>query len=127
MVQTDLDYAYMGTEYFRNDTLFEMRLCTKEDFGTDEYSAKLFYSWSGWIILCPESINKDGKRPTLNGYRGSNQTSYLQLRAETCKGADNCADEDEITEKTRDIQVNTWVLHEEIDFSKYGERPTKKR
>lgn len=53
-------------------TKFEMKPCTLEDFGTDEVNAGYFYSWNGFMFLCPEMTNKDGKNLTLNGAWGMN-------------------------------------------------------
>jgi hypothetical protein len=49
-----------------------MKPCTLEDFGTDEVSAGYYYSWNGFMLLCPEITNDQGKNLTLNGAWGFN-------------------------------------------------------
>jgi hypothetical protein len=61
-----------------------MKPCSLEDFGFDEKNAGFFYSWNGFLLLCPELKNKDGKDLTLNGAWGFNQTSRIEFRINRC-------------------------------------------
>ena len=56
-VQVDTDWTQSG-DSFKNETAFDMRPCKPEDFGDTEVASKLYYSWQGFIILCPETTNK---------------------------------------------------------------------
>lgn len=75
-IQIDTDWNQKGENHI-NETIFEMRTCTKEDFGNSSTSVKYFESWKGFLILCPERTNKDGKDLTLNGAWGMYETSRL--------------------------------------------------
>lgn len=84
-----------------------MKPCTLEDFGTDQVSADLFYSWNGFMLLCPEMTNKDGKNLTLNGAWGMNQTSRIEFRVNRCQKEfyDDCESEENINFMLRDLLI----------------------
>jgi len=84
-----------------------MKPCTLEDFGTDETSAGYYYSWNGFMVMCPEMINKDGKNLTLDGAWGMNQTSRIEFRANRCTSEyyNDCDSEENIDKMLRDMKI----------------------
>lgn len=102
--QIDTDWFLTG-DNFQNETRFEMRPCTIKDFGNTTVTDKYFYSWNGFITLCPELKNKDGKQITFNGAWGMNQTSAMQFRIDKCDGKVNeCESDEKIKGFLRDIK-----------------------
>lgn len=54
-IQIDTDWNKIGTDDFIKETPFETKPCTLEDFGDD--AADYFYSWNGFMLLCPSPKN----------------------------------------------------------------------
>ena len=82
-VQIDTNWNLKGNN-FMNETNFEMKPCTLQDFGEDEVSAKYFYSWNGFMLLCPKTQSEEGKELSLFGAWGMNETSRIQFRVDRC-------------------------------------------
>lgn len=124
-VQVDTDWTKSGDDFMKEYD-FEMKPCTVEDFGTDETAAGYFYSWNGFILMCPELTNKDGKNLTLDGAWGFNQTSRIEFRVDLCNKAedDTCAEANEVNAMLRDMKIQSWILHDHIDFRNHTHRPT---
>ena len=68
-----------------------MHQCTQKDFGDDKLSIRFFKSWAGFLIFCPEHVNKDGKQLTLHGAKGMMRTSNIEFRVEKCYDSEFCA------------------------------------
>ena len=106
-----------------------MKPCTNEDFGTDEASTKYYQSWNGFMLMCPAAVNKEGKKLTLNGAWGMNQTSRIQFRVDRCTDPDNlgkCESDTEIDKLLRDMQIQTWIVTEHINFNNMDKKPVSK-
>ena len=104
-VQQDIDWYKVNTDEFTIETKFHMHLCKQEDFGTDEQSIKLFKSWTGYMIMCPELVNDEGQELKFNGAKGMMRTSSVTFRVERCSNADYCASDDEIDEYIKDVHA----------------------
>ena len=105
-----------------------MRPCQLDDFGNSSLTDKYFYSWNGFIILCPEKTNSDGKNLTLNGAWGMNQTKSLEFRVERCSDEQGSYESDEnIDSFLRDLRIQTWIIQEHIDFRKIDKVPVSKQ
>ena len=101
-----------------------MRPCKLEDFGDTTVAADYYYSWNGFTLLCPETKNLEGKILTLNGAWGFNQTSKIEFRVNRCqKEFHNCDSEEYIDAVLRDMMIQTWIVHDHIDFRLYNSRP----
>jgi hypothetical protein len=87
-----------------------MHRCKQEDFGSDEQAIKLFQSWTGYMIMCPEVINSEGKELKFNGAKGMMRTSSVTFRVERCSSASYCKTDEEIDEYISDISVQTWII-----------------
>lgn len=83
------------------------------------------------MFLCPVTTNADGKRLTLDGAWGMNQTSRLQFTVDRCTEKDGstnlCESDAKIDALLRDLQIQTWIIHEHIDFRKMTEKPVAKQ
>ena len=124
--QIDTDWNLAGSN-FRNVTNFKMRPCQLDDFGNSSLTDKYFYSWNGFIILCPEKTNSDGKNLTLNGAWGMNQTKSLEFRVERCSDEQgSCESDENIDSFLRDLRIQTWIIQEHIDFRKIDKVPVSK-
>ena len=105
-----------------------MRPCKPEDFGNTDVTNDYFYSWKGFTILCPETTNSDGKKLTLNGAWGFNQTSKIEFRVNRCqKEFHNCDSEENIDAMLRDMMIQTWIVHDHIDFRNYDSAPVSQQ
>ena len=62
------------------------------------------------MIMCPEMVNKDGKRIKFNGAKGMMKTSSLTFRVERCSKSSKCKSEEEINDYISDISVETWII-----------------
>ena len=82
-----------------------MHRCKQEDFGKDDLAKKLFASWKGYMIMCPQVENKDGKKLKLDGAKGMMKTSSFTLRVERCSGEDFCESDTEIDKYISDISI----------------------
>ena len=90
-----------------------MRRCTQDDFGSDEQSIKYFKEWDGFMILCPKTVNDDGKTLMLNGAKGAMRTSSLTFRVERCHAASHCQSEKQIDDYIHDMIIQTWIVQEQ--------------
>lgn len=64
------------------------------------------------MILCPEQTNIDGKEMKLHGVKGMMNTSSITFRVEKCTEDSNCKSDEEITDYIKDINFQTWIIHE---------------
>lgn len=126
-VQQDIDWYKVNTDQFNIETYFRMRRCTQDDFGDDALAEKLFASWAGYMIMCPELVNEDGKELTFSGAKGMMRTSSVTFRVEKCRQGSRCRSEQEINEYIQDISVQTWIIQEQINFRDQQGRPTSKK
>lgn len=62
--------------------------------------------------MCPEPVNKDGKKLTFNGAKGMMRTSSVTFRVEKCHEGSHCKTDKEINEYIKDIRVQTWIIEE---------------
>lgn len=99
-----------------------------EDFGTDKASAGYYYSWNGFTLLCPDKVNEEGKTLMLNGSWGMNQTSKIEFRVNRCRSNQEitCESDENINKFLRDMKIQSWILHDNIDFRKYEGKPVSK-
>lgn len=79
-----------------------------------------FESWAGFSLICPQSV--DFK---IKGDPSSMISNKMVIQIKKCnnetleEGEERCAPIEVIDEYVRDINVDTWVLHENVDFSIY--------
>ena len=45
---------------------------------------KFFESWKGYMIMCPEMVNKEGEELFFKDAKGMMNTSSLEFRFEKC-------------------------------------------
>ena len=94
--------------------------CKEEDFGNTTKSKELFDSWKGFYLACPDL---DADNPLiLRGDPSAMESKVLGVKFEICN-SDDCASDK--LEWLKDLQIDTWVLEEMIDYLKYEGRPTK--
>ena len=108
-----------------NLTRVPARECTAEDFGTSANGKKIFDSWAGFYLVCPDI--SETKKLGLKGDISSMISTGYKFRVEYCdfrNSSKNCASENEIRDFVSDIQLDTWIAHEKMDFLDYVQKPT---
>lgn len=80
------------------------------------------------MLLCPDTTNSNGKELTMAGFKGQMKTSSIIYKVEKCHGEKHkCKDEDKINDYIRNMNIEMWIIHEQLDFRMQGVRPTTKR
>lgn len=116
---------------------YPAKRCTLEDFTkfdkkADEPRRKdadtledLFNTWKGYTIFCPD-IPLERDEIKLSGHRGSMVSKHMQFNVRMCNQSDNknCEIDQKIREYVKDLQVDTWIINEVIDFTNLEGRPT---
>ena len=79
-------------------------------------------------MICPDL--PDGQDFLLKGGSGDMVSKSFGFYIERCKNVigskSMCKTDTEINEFIKDIDITGWNIHEEIDFSIYGKKPTFK-
>jgi hypothetical protein len=104
----------------------DVKVCTAEDFGSDTDTAKLFSSWGGAPLLCPDLRLK----PELYGTFGSEFTKDFRFVVEKCNnstylvaGDEKCRSHDEIQSFISDVEVEAWDVRKIMEFDSYENPP----
>ena len=84
--------------------------CEQSHFGDSEDAKKLFQSWQGFLLICPDIYNQTHFH--LSGKLGDNKTTHLSFRVERCIDNDHeytgnnfCHPNETIDEYVHDMQV----------------------
>ena len=102
-----------------NETRYPVRACREEDFGDTDYARRMFDTWKGYVLACPDL--KNGTELWFMGDQSSLQSKYVGVKFERCSG-DDC--NDDIDDWLVDVQVDMWIIEDLIDQLKYEGRPT---
>ena len=84
---------------------------------------KLFNDWKGLLIMCPEAV--DDTNLHLQGIISGMKSSHISFQVRRCDpkkrkpGELPCRTNDEIDEYIRDLQIDTEILNQKIDFNVY--------
>lgn len=71
--------------------------------------------------------NAQGDQLKVEEFKGSMKTSSINFRVEKCHDASHCLPQDQINAYLRNLDIEMWSIHEEIEFKKQGTRPTTLR
>lgn len=111
------------------------RACTLEDFGTHPEGAKVYKEWNGYSMICPDFTNFDIKKTRLDsqtwllrGSMSSFRISRGEFVIERCQEkylnkGEKCEKHENINTFLSDLQADTWIFQEKIDYLKYFEKP----
>jgi hypothetical protein len=98
-----------------------VKQCTQEDFGTTEEQKKLFAAWDGFVLVCPDL--PEGKSLEFYNDAAAMISSSVAVKFEKCDPKkEKCADN--MDEWLQDVQIDTWVVEDLINYLDYVERPT---
>ena len=98
---------------------YPVRRCHQNDFGSSTKAKELFESWNGFILVCPDLKKED--RLKFEGDLAAMVSKSIGVKFEMCTG-EKCANDK--VEWLKDVQIDTWVVEEMIDYLKYEGRPT---
>ena len=132
-------YFTQETHDYQNDKItvkeYPWKLCTAQDFEAIDKREKdgksgavsavnLFETWDGYTLICPDYSDDDPIH--LSGDRGSSFSNHMQLNIRMCNKTknENCKDESIVKEYVKDLQVDTWIAEEKMDFMNFDGRPT---
>lgn len=131
-IQENADWYKPVNDGRFTSTRVEARLCTKEDFGTDDRNMgeKIFNDWAGFLLLCPDLKKPDDLQ--VFGDPSSMVSKAVVFNIDQCnpekakKRGITCKNQTEIDAYVKDIQADTWVAYFKMDFLDKDYQPTFK-
>ena len=130
----DVSFSLMTNDWHKSEAegrfshlTFPVKQCTHEDFShdgnIDNGVKKMFASWDGITILCPD-LPKDID-PALYGDTGSMKSQFWKFSIAQCTNRPTCKNDTEIEKYIKDIQVDNWIKQDQQDYSLFEKyRPT---
>lgn len=114
--------VYDYTTKFYKTVEYPWKFCSADDFQTidkrhhkyesldnNNTAQKLWESWDGYTIICPDETNLPPIQ--LYGDRSSVYSKHMQFNIRMCdkKKNPNCKNESQINEYLKDLQIDTWM------------------
>ena len=87
----------------------------------------MFKDWREIALICPDL--KDGQDLKIKGSRGTMKASIAMMEVRRCNesrnvpGDPSCYDETAIDDFIEDLQIDTWIAYNIVDFSEHEKSP----
>ena len=104
--------------------------CTQDDFGQTEQDKKFYKDWTGFDLLCPDE--KEDEPLVLKGEPANMRYKNIEFRVDRCddskrtKDQQACASEQEINDFIYDLEIDSWIIYEMVDYSIFNKKPVYK-
>lgn len=112
-----------------------VKSCTLEEFSQSEDMKSKFQLWQegSYSLLCPDV--KDDSELVMSGDSSSAIQRSFEFQAFKCYNStdedgveqDDCESPEAIDAFVKDIEIQQWIIEEQIDFTIYGRKPTYTR
>ena len=119
----NITYAEMSIDRTKPDIAsrmkrvnYQVRQCTEEDFNKDEETRRIFRSFLGEYLVCPDISSQ--ATPTFYGTPQSVQSRHIDINFEKCDATvpgNTCADTGDALNYLQDIIVETYAVSKELD------------
>ena len=106
------------------------RQCSVEDFNAaygEEFGAARLKDWTGFSLICPD-LN-EGQDLMIKGSKASMKASVAMMEIRKCDksrsspGDPTCHIETDINDYIEDMQIDTWIAYNKINFQEHVKSP----